>query len=65
MLIWLYYMMGYFKKGEGATEVHTSSDVTDAVKADFTDSSSVSVDSNLDSEPVGRPRSCKTCERQN
>lgn len=53
------------KEWEGGTEVHTSSDVVEAVEELFTASPSTSpLDSSLGSEPVGRPRSCRTCERQ-
>lgn len=63
------------KKEEGSeytvqavgAQIHTSSDVLEAGVAAFPDSWLFSIsplDSCLDSDPVGRPRSCRTCERQ-
>lgn len=48
---------------EGASEVHTFSDVVAAIESVFPDETSVSaLGSGLLSEPVGRPRSCRTCQ---
>lgn len=63
------YCVGVLKRdfSRGGTEVHTSSDAVEAVLASLTDSwdpSTSPMGSALVSEPVGRPRSCRTCELQ-
>ena len=64
-LIYLFkrgFLINHYEREE--PEVHTSSDVVEAVLAAFTNSwvpSTSLMVSALDSEPVGRPRSCRAC----